>query len=305
MLRPQIGGLLDYIDFLRPGLKEDTSNLSAILPTIVESGLPSHRIVLETYASDQLGELYHQSFSELFEFCITRNSQRLGAAAGCGFTRCAADDPQSLSPSVPISGEDPSNVMVGFFDCIYSSPPQENSPDPQEVGQMSDAHVSDSLNLQSDDSHILAPLDSWDIEAPGLLIGCSPIPEQFDLYVRECKALSRDNAGLSAHTYRPCLTNVLDEQIRSLRGPHSYSPPLSTFVSCDLAFNEPTDHQHQKLEEHCPLWHGISDERPFRLHLQISPYILLLPLKCRQSRPQATSTGGLKSNQTPTLQVVP
>ena len=122
---------------------------------------------------------------------------------GCGFTRCAADDPQSLSPSVPISGEDPSNVMVGFFDCIYSSPPQENPPDPQEVGQLSDAHVSDSLNLQSDDSHILAPLDSWDIEAPGLPIGCSPIPEQFDLYVRECKALSRERT-------RGCRRTLID-----------------------------------------------------------------------------------------------
>ena len=64
MLRPQIGGLLDYIDFFRLGLKEDISSLSAILPTIVESGLPSHKIVLETYSSDQLGELYHRSFSE-------------------------------------------------------------------------------------------------------------------------------------------------------------------------------------------------------------------------------------------------
>ena len=300
MLQPQIGGLLDYIDFLRPGLKEVTSNLSAILPTIVESGLPSHKIVLETYSSGQLGELYHQSFNEWFEFCTTRNSQRSGAAAELRIYQMrAADDPQYLSPCVPISSEDLSNVMASFFDCIYSSPPQENSPDPQEVGQLSDAHVSDSLNLQSDDSHILALFDSWDIETPGLSIGCSPIPEQFDLYVRECKALSRDNAGLSAQTYRPCLTNVLDEQIRSLRWAHSFSPSLSTFASCDLAFNEPTDHQHQKLEEHCPLRHGISDERSIRLHLQISLCILLLPLKCRQSRPQAATAGGVEKRPNP------
>jgi hypothetical protein len=123
---------------------------------------------------------------------------------GCGLTRCALlTTPQSLSPSVPRSSEDLSNVMVGFFDCIYSSAPQGKSPDPQEVGQLSDAHVSDSLNLQSENSHVLAPFDSWDIEIPDLPSSCSPIPEQFDLYMRECAAPSQDNVGLSAQLIDP------------------------------------------------------------------------------------------------------
>ncbi|OBT87255.1 hypothetical protein VE02_02940 [Pseudogymnoascus sp. 03VT05] len=55
--RHQIKPFLDYIDFLHPGLREDLSDLSALLTSIVENGLPSKRIVLETYASDQLSHL--------------------------------------------------------------------------------------------------------------------------------------------------------------------------------------------------------------------------------------------------------
>jgi hypothetical protein len=50
---------LDYIEFLHLSLKENTSRLSAILPGIVESGLQSQKLVLETYSSDRLREVYN------------------------------------------------------------------------------------------------------------------------------------------------------------------------------------------------------------------------------------------------------
>lgn len=73
---------LDYIDFLQPGLREHISNLSALLPGIVENGLPSQRIVLETYNSDQLLELCNRPLKELFQFCTGIDSQRACAMAG-------------------------------------------------------------------------------------------------------------------------------------------------------------------------------------------------------------------------------
>jgi hypothetical protein len=85
--------------------------------------------------------------------------------------------------------------------------------DPQETGQLSDAHVGESFNMQSENSPALAPLDIFDTEIPNLQSCFSPVPEQFDLYGRECFAAStephsstaygcegppQDNAGLSA-----------------------------------------------------------------------------------------------------------
>jgi len=48
---------LDYIDLVRPGLKEQASNLSTILPHIVDNRLPSQGLVLETLPANRLSEL--------------------------------------------------------------------------------------------------------------------------------------------------------------------------------------------------------------------------------------------------------
>jgi hypothetical protein len=60
---------LDYIDFVHPNLREHLSNLSHFLPGIVENVLSSKRIILETYASDELSELCNRPLKELFQFC--------------------------------------------------------------------------------------------------------------------------------------------------------------------------------------------------------------------------------------------
>lgn len=112
MARPQIDSLLDYIDFLHPGLKEDTSNLSAILPGIIDCGLPPQKIVLETYSIDRLDELYNQPFNELFKFCSGSNAHRSFLAAGPWFDPMpAADNPQPVSRSVAMGSKGLSNSM--------------------------------------------------------------------------------------------------------------------------------------------------------------------------------------------------
>ncbi|KAL5344408.1 hypothetical protein ACLOAV_010668 [Pseudogymnoascus australis] len=68
---------LDYIDFRHPRLREDISELSSLLPDVVKTGLPLQRIVLETYASDQLSKLHNRPLKELFQFCTGKDSLRV------------------------------------------------------------------------------------------------------------------------------------------------------------------------------------------------------------------------------------
>ncbi|KFZ18895.1 hypothetical protein V501_00950 [Pseudogymnoascus sp. VKM F-4519 (FW-2642)] len=75
--RHRIKTFLGYIDYLHPRLREDISELSSLLPDIVKNGLPLKRIVLETYPSDQLSELYNRPLKELFQFCTGKDSLRV------------------------------------------------------------------------------------------------------------------------------------------------------------------------------------------------------------------------------------
>ncbi|KFY09645.1 hypothetical protein V492_05415 [Pseudogymnoascus sp. VKM F-4246] len=92
---------LDYIDFLHPGLREHISNLSALLPGIVENGLPSKRIVLETYNSDQLLELCNRPLKDLFQFCAGIDSQRACAMAGPPLSQDPSNTTYSEYPRPP------------------------------------------------------------------------------------------------------------------------------------------------------------------------------------------------------------
>lgn len=64
LLRCQIETFLDYIDSCHPGLKEQISNLSALLPGIIDHGLPPQQLVLETLPPSQLSD---RSLDELFQ----------------------------------------------------------------------------------------------------------------------------------------------------------------------------------------------------------------------------------------------
>jgi hypothetical protein len=55
--------VVDYIDLCHPGLKEQISNLSFLLPGIVASGLPSEWLVIETIPYH---ELLDYPFEKLF-----------------------------------------------------------------------------------------------------------------------------------------------------------------------------------------------------------------------------------------------
>jgi hypothetical protein len=214
MPRPQIDSLLDYIDLLHPGLKEDTSNLSAILPSIVDSGLPTQKMVLETYSIDQLGELHNQPFNELFKFCSDGDSHRPVAAARLRYDQMpATDNPQSLSLGVGMSGEDTSNSIVDSRKFPYPPAHRGRSHDSQEIGQGPDAHVDASFNLQVANSPLLAPQEFFDMEIFNFQSDYPPVSEQFGLYENDffaastephssnaygCEAPPQDNDGLSA-----------------------------------------------------------------------------------------------------------
>src|SRR6266498_126398 len=66
----QIQPFLDYIAFARPGLREQISNLSAVLPGMTEDNLPSQKLVLKTFPYHQLSELSDRSLEELSQFAI-------------------------------------------------------------------------------------------------------------------------------------------------------------------------------------------------------------------------------------------
>jgi hypothetical protein len=64
--RGQIQAFLDYIALAQPGLKEQISNLSAILPDVADCSPPSQRLVLETFPCNQFPELSGRPLEELF-----------------------------------------------------------------------------------------------------------------------------------------------------------------------------------------------------------------------------------------------
>lgn len=55
---------MEYIDSYHPGLKEQISSLSSRLPSIIATGLPSQRLLIETIPYH---ELSNHSFEELFQ----------------------------------------------------------------------------------------------------------------------------------------------------------------------------------------------------------------------------------------------
>ena len=122
-------------------MREDLSDLSALLTSIVEIGLPSKRIVLETYSSDQLSELGNRPLKELFQFCTGIDSQRVYAVAG------------------PPLGQDQSN-------STYSEYPRPPAPQggfihPLAIDQQVDMAVEESFCSQNGDLSV-KPLDHYD-----------------------------------------------------------------------------------------------------------------------------------------------
>jgi hypothetical protein len=64
-------------------LKEQISNLSALLPDIADYSLPSQRLVLETFPYNQLSKFSDRPLEELFQFFIdTVDTHRADAVVG-------------------------------------------------------------------------------------------------------------------------------------------------------------------------------------------------------------------------------
>jgi hypothetical protein len=117
--------------------------LSALLPSIVEIGLPSKRIVLETYSSGQLSELGNRPLKELFQFCTGIDSQRVYAVAD------------------PPLGQDPPNSTYSEYPCPPA--PQGGFIHPLAIDQQVDMAVEESFCSQNGDLSV-KPLDHYDGE---------------------------------------------------------------------------------------------------------------------------------------------
>lgn len=103
--------------------------MSALLPSIVENGLQSKRIVLETYSSDQLSELGNRPLKELFQFCTGTDSQRAYATAG------------------PPLSQDPSNITYSEYPRPLA--PQQGFIYPLTIDQQVDVSVEDPFYSQN------------------------------------------------------------------------------------------------------------------------------------------------------------
>jgi hypothetical protein len=69
--KPHLEVLLDYIDSCQPGLKGQISNLSAILPGLVDYGiLPSQRLVLEIVPTSEWLDIGDRRLEELFQYSV-------------------------------------------------------------------------------------------------------------------------------------------------------------------------------------------------------------------------------------------
>ncbi|KAH6667785.1 hypothetical protein B0J14DRAFT_675784 [Halenospora varia] len=66
--RPQIQDFLDYIDWIHPGLKEQASKLSDVLPHRIDAKSSPQRLVLDKLISNLLPELRNRKMEELFQF---------------------------------------------------------------------------------------------------------------------------------------------------------------------------------------------------------------------------------------------
>lgn len=137
---------------MHPGLKERISDLSNLLPGILESGIPPAKLVLETYTADQLSELRDRSINELFQFDTSGYSsqsirwwspdQMTFYPAGVSYR---ADDeqrwptwrPSNPSHSPPVSpilsaGDSPSHTSPEDEHRTAGFPGPPEAPDPAE-----------------------------------------------------------------------------------------------------------------------------------------------------------------------------
>jgi hypothetical protein len=126
---------LDYIDFTRPGLKDQLSNLSILLPDIVYYRiLPPQRLVLETLPYSRLSEVGDQPLEELLQYC-TEDQGAIEPAQGllqyCTEDQnaiepaqrtvpdCPPEDPDQLSsPLTRMDGGTPSDSAIDFSEYV-------------------------------------------------------------------------------------------------------------------------------------------------------------------------------------------
>ena len=64
----QIQHLLDYIDQCHPGLREELSNLFAVLASAIDHGLPRQLLTIETISYQELRAKQDFNFEEMFQF---------------------------------------------------------------------------------------------------------------------------------------------------------------------------------------------------------------------------------------------
>ncbi len=145
-------------------MREQTSNLSGLLPGIVGNGLPSQSIVLETYPSNQLSELCNRPLEELFQFCTGIDSQRADAVVSLSFDQIRdAENFLLLSPSAGINDGHPSSSTWDYVE--YTSAPQGKSLCSLEIDQQFDMYVGEPFDSQDGDLPVHEQLGPYEGES--------------------------------------------------------------------------------------------------------------------------------------------
>ena len=109
---------------MHPDLKGRVSNVSALLPGMLENGLPPRRIVLEAYPSDRLTELRDRPLNELFQLCTGSDSQRPDSRVVLRFDGMpTAKNSDSPFPSLRAGGERLLDGAVESSKCTCLSAP--------------------------------------------------------------------------------------------------------------------------------------------------------------------------------------
>ncbi|PVH67443.1 hypothetical protein DL98DRAFT_600487 [Cadophora sp. DSE1049] len=110
-----------------PGLKEQISNLSCVLPGIVASDIPTKQLVIETIPSHDLSD---HPFEELFQFSSDRNSSELGEPSSeepSQMSKEAVNTPQTDTAVGPSDQRQANERVQGTIESVQDTQPDSTS----------------------------------------------------------------------------------------------------------------------------------------------------------------------------------
>jgi hypothetical protein len=145
--------LLDYIDLIRPSLKEQVCNLSNVLLQIIDNQLPPRRLVLETLTSNLAAQLRNRSLEELFQFDtdIFESHQADAVVSPPSDQMCLKV--QIVHSDYTTESSQWQSNTADYSESTYSSECHGKSDYLQELDQQSNGCIEDPSCLQDESGH--------------------------------------------------------------------------------------------------------------------------------------------------------